>query len=133
NQWSSGKFGGGALLGMRRNEEQERGDDSREDIDGMVGLRQTQTIVFDSAWLTRNGLVSYQLDCSEENGRADADDSDPARHRLGGFRERLLRRSDRFVQALHVHRLAHSGCRRRALEGDHRITTVAPGIEAAGQ
>ena len=118
---------------MRRNEEQERGDDSREDIDGMVGLRQTQTIVFDSAWRTRNGLVSYQLDCSEENGSADAKDLDPARHRLGCCREGLLRRSDPFIEALHVKRLAHSGCRRRSLEIDHRIAAGAPGIKAAGQ
>src|SRR5438046_10442988 len=93
----------------------------------------TQTIVVDSAWLTRRGLVSYQLDGSEENGRADADDSDPARHRLGGLRERLLGRSDRFVQALHGNRLTHSGCRRRALQIAHRIAAGAPGIEAAGQ
>src|SRR5207247_124440 len=93
----------------------------------------TQTIVFDSAWLTRNGLVSYQLDCSEENGCADANDLDPARHRPSCFRERLLGRSDPFVQALHVNRLAHSGCRRRSLEADHRIAAGAPGVEAAGQ
>src|SRR3989442_3972936 len=67
-----------------------------------------QTIVFDSAWLTPSGLVSYQLDGSEEDGCADADDLDPSRHRPGCFRERLLRRSDPFVEALHVNRLAHS-------------------------
>src|SRR5437879_11728660 len=92
-----------------------------------------QTIVFDSAWFTPSGLVSYQLDCSEENGRADAKDLDPARHRPGCFGERLLRRADPFVEALHGNRLAHSGCRRRSLEVDQRITAGAPGIEAAGQ
>src|SRR2546425_12224929 len=67
-----------------------------------------QTIVFESAWLTPSGLVSYQLDGSEEDGCADADDLDPSRHRPGCFRERLLRRSDPLVEALHVNRLAHS-------------------------
>src|SRR5881409_1573566 len=67
-----------------------------------------QTIVFESAWLTPSGLVSYQLDGSEEDGCADADDLDPSRHRPGCFRERLLRRSDPFVEALHVNRLARS-------------------------
>src|SRR5438034_2313373 len=72
-----------------------------------------QTIVFESAWLTPSGLVSYQLDGSEEDGCADADDLDPSRHRPGCFRERLLRRSDPLVEALHVNRLAHSCHTRR--------------------
>src|SRR2546428_13245017 len=83
-----------------------------------------QTIVFDSAWLTRNGLVAYQLDGSEEDGGADANDLDPARHRPGCFRERLLRRSDPFVEALHVNRLAHScNTRLRTASGASRPGT----------
>src|SRR5439155_924016 len=80
---------------------------------------------FDSAWLTPSGLVSYQLDGSEEDGCADADDLDPSRHRPGCFRERLLRRSDPFVEALHVNRLAHS-CNTRRGSSPGRVTRITP-------
>src|SRR5437667_7052730 len=91
-----------------------------------------QTIVFDSAWLTPSGLVSYQLDGSEEDGCADADDLDPSRHRPGCFRERLLRRSDPFVEALHVNRLAHS-CNTRRGSSPGRVTRITPRSDTRGR
>src|SRR5206468_8672692 len=98
--------------------------DSETRADGVTSMT-IQTIVFDSAWFTRNGLVAYQLDGSEEDGGADANDLDPARHRPGCFRERLLRRSDPFVEALHVNRLAHS-CNMGQGFSPGRATRITP-------